>query len=397
MKEYYDLIVVGAGPIGLTAASEVAKNGYNVLAIEKRKEIGYPNHCSGLVSPDFIARNKVPKKLIEKEIKGAELNCRNERMLFKDEKIHAFVINRTGFDQYLAEEAQKNGVKILKNTSFHKWNREKDSLVLTLNNGKEIKTHILIIASGALTSINKLFGFLNKPVEVIHTLQFDSNAKMKDDEIVYTFLDDEISHNWFSWIIPIGNGMAHIGIGTDKNENVVELMNTFLKKNPYLKDTKLDINKAVSWVIPIGIQKTIASDNIMIAGDAAMQIKPLSGGGLYTGTIGAKLAAETAIKTLKLQDYSMNILSEYPARVEKEIVPMIKQGLILRKIYRSMSDREKEMFIHSVNNEKAKGIILKAGDIDFPIHVAKELFKFIKNPLFSYFKDVALSLVNGKP
>ncbi len=385
--ENYDLVVIGAGPIGLKSAEIVARNGYNVLVIEKRKEIGYPNHCSGLVSPRFISENKVPNQLVVSEIKGAELHCQDEHLLFKGSKSYAFVINRAEFDKNLAKQAEKNGARILMNTSVRKWKRERNDILLTLSNGKDVRTHLVIIASGALTGISRMFRFKEVPKEVIHTLQFDAPVLLKDTEIVYTFFKNEISHNWFSWIIPLENGKAHIGLGTDKRGNIVSLMKKFLEENPYLKEVKLDLKNAVSWMIPIGLFKEISKDNIMIVGDAAAQVKPFSGGGLHTGITSAVIAANTSLKALKIQDYSQKTLSEYGKGINQKIAPIISQGLILRRIYKSMGDKDKELFLKGVNNEEAKNIILKNGSIDDPLSVGQKLFKFIRRPLLIYFKD----------
>ncbi len=390
----FDLVVLGAGPVGLTAANIVACSGYKVTAIERKKQIGYPNHCSGLVSPEFIKLNKMPKELIMNRIKGAELICREENLLFKNNVTHAYVINRAKFDRNLADEAEKNGVKISKGITIKSWRRNKENIIIRLMDGEEINTHLIIIASGALTGLSRMFGFFISPSELIHTIQVDVSIPLKDNEIVHTFFDNRVAHNWFSWIIPLGNGMVHVGLGTDRNENMIGSLEQLFKENPYLSGIKFYKNKAVAWIIPIGQVREATKDNVMVIGDAAMQVKPFSGGGLHTGIMSAKFAAEAALNALKQSDYSKESLSSYKMHVDEEIAPKIKRGLFLRKIYRSMSDAEKENFLKSVNNHEAKNIILSNGDIDFPLNVAKKLFKFVKEPLFKYFTSLLVGTAN---
>ncbi len=393
--EKYDLTVIGGGPIGLKVAEIVSKEDRNVLIVERRNEIGYPNHCSGLVSPSFVKENSVPESIIVNSIKGAEFRIGNARLNFKDTIAHAVVINREAFDKNLAKNAVKNGATLLLSTTVTSFYRKNGDVILTLSNGNKVETHLVIIASGALTGINRMFGFENKLSETIHTIQFDGKVEGIDREIVYTFFDSNISHNWFSWVIPLNNERAHIGIGTDKNENLVYLMKKFISETPLLKNIAFDVKNAVSWVIPIGLFGEIVKDNVMIVGDAAAQVKPFSGGGLHTGMVSAKLAAKTALKALNAKNYSKSVLREYENELNKKNVPIIKRGLVLRKIYRSMSDRDKELFIRSLNNEEAKSIILKYGNIDSPTDVGIRLLKFVKGPLFLYFKELAAGAIRG--
>ncbi len=393
--EKYDLTVIGGGPIGLKVAEIISKEDRNVLIVERRNEIGYPNHCSGLVSPSFVKENSVPESIIVNSIKGAEFRIGNARLNFKDTIAHAVVINREAFDKNLAKNAVKNGATLLLGTTVTSFYRKNGDVILTLSNGNKVETHLVIIASGALTGINRMFGFENKLSETIHTIQFDGKVEGIDREIVYTFFDSNISHNWFSWVIPLNNERAHIGIGTDKNENLVYLMKKFISETPLLKNVAFDAKNAVSWVIPIGLFGEIVKDNVMIVGDAAAQVKPFSGGGLHTGMVSAKLAAKTALKALNAKNYSKSVLREYENELNKKNVPIIRRGLVLRKIYRSMSDRDKELFIRSLNNEEAKSIILKYGNIDSPTDVGIRLLKFVKGPLFLYFKELAAGAIRG--
>ena len=388
--KYFDVAVVGAGPIGLTAANIIAKSGFSVCVLERRVKIGYPSHCSGLVSARFIEENSVKPELVLNTIKGAYLFADEELLSFKSEESRAFVIDREKFDQSLAEEAQKSGAAIFTNSAVVSAKKHRTYNELYLQNGKTIKARFVIIASGAKSGVNRMFGFKDEESEVIYTAQTDLKVSLPDHESVYMYVDDSFAHNWFAWIIPIGRGLAHIGLGMDQTENIVDDLKRFICSSKLTKGVNVENLKPVGWIIPIGYAKKIVNGRVLRVGDAALQIKPFSGGGLYTGMKAARFAAGAVVKALKTDDVS--VLNEYKTNVDREITPIVKRGLLLRRIYRSMKDRDKALFLKGLNNEEAKRIITESGDIDSPFFVGVKLLRFIGAPLMRYFKDLLVGI-----
>ncbi len=382
----FDVAVIGAGPIGLTAANVIAKNGFSVCAVERRAKIGYPSHCSGLVSTRFIRENGVKPQLILNTIKGAYLFVDKERLSFKSRKAHAVVIDREKFDQSLAYIAEKNGTVIFRNSTVVSTKTGKEFNKLYLQNGEVIKSRFVIIASGAKSGVNRMFGFEDDESEVIYTAQVDLKISLPDRESVYMYVDGNFAHNWFAWIIPIGEELVHIGLGTDRTESIVNDLIKFIRSSEFTKNVNVENLKPVGWIIPIGAAKKIVNGRVLRVGDAALQVKPFSGGGLYTGMKGARFAAEAVVEALKTDDVS--VINEYKSNVDRDIAPIVKRGLLLRRIYCSMNDRDKALFLKNLNNEEAKRIIAESGDIDLPFFVGLKLIRFVGAPLMHYFKDI---------
>jgi digeranylgeranylglycerophospholipid reductase len=353
----FDTIVIGAGPIGLTAANEIAKNGFNVCVVERRPKIGYPSHCSGLVSTRFVEENHVNENLILNHIKGAYLTADGKSLSFKDKKAHAIVIDREKFDQSLAEQAEKNRVKILKNSQIVSAKKHKSHIELQLQNGKTLSAKFVVVASGAKSGVNRMLGFSEKTAELIYTVQADTEVSLPDREIVYMSVSKNFAHNWFAWIIPTDKTHAHIGLGTDKTENILKNLDEFIRSCKYTKGVDIKKLAPVAWIIPIGLAKSVVSGRAIRVGDAAMHVKPFSGGGLHTGIKSAHLAAEAVIGALKTNDPAL--LRKYADDVEIEINPIIKRGLLLRKIYRSMSESFKAFSVEKLPFSSINAVSLK--------------------------------------
>ena len=391
MKKY-DVVVAGGGPAGSTIAREVSKKGWSVLVVEKRKEIGFPNHCSGLVSMDFVSHKQMDESLILNKIYGAAIYSYSNKVLsFKDDKAHAVVIDRVGFDRALAHSAIKNGAEYMYRSSANYVERINNNMRIHLEADTDtIDTHLLVIASGASSNMLKIANFKSMEGEVIYTLQVEAKIDLPDPNIVYVYINNNVAHNWFAWAIPIGNGRARIGLGTDKKGNLPALFDTLREKWVLLKDKRIVSESKVAWIIPIGFMNKPFMDNVVVVGDAAREVKPFSGGGLYTGILSAHFAADALLSALDKEDYSEKMLSRYTKLCDTPIRSKIKRGLILRKIYKSMNDIEKEKFLLSLDNEYAKRIILNFGHIDHPFYVGYKLLRYIKSPLLNYLKSVVM-------
>ncbi len=384
--EKYDTIVIGGGPVGLRAARLIAENGLRVSVVEKNEEIGFPNHCSGLVSENFVSKYPEAKKTLLNAIKGASLFAEKESLTFKSEKFRAFVIDRKKFDKLLADKAIGKGVKIFKKEEPEHILKKDIFTGLKLKSGKTLQSRAFVIASGANSRVPKLFELYSKPMEIIRTVQAEAKLKVPDKEIVYVFVNKKLFGNWFGWIIPMGDNTAKIGLGTDKRENVLILLERFISETKMLQNVKIEKNP-VAWFIPIGIPKKMTNANALIAGDSAMQVKPFSGGGLFTGMLGAELAGEVITEQLKNNIDNIN-LEKYEKLVSEQITPIIRKGLILRKIYKAMPDEDKARFLKALNNSEAKKIITSYGDIDRPYITGLKLMKFIGKPLLKYFTEM---------
>ncbi len=387
--ESYDLVVIGGGPIGSTLAKEVAKAGKKVLIVERKKNIGYPNHCSGMVSREFVKEFPLKENLILNRIKGSKVfSLNNKSTQFKREQEFAIVINRIAFDKELFEEATSLGVNYLLGTSLSSYKREKGKVLLFLNGNekKEIMAKTVAIATGASSSIKKMFGFNNEGRRII-TFQTEELFTVEDQEMVYIYMNNEITRNWFAWVIPLGNGYCRIGLGTEDNGNIIEKFNLLKEKWIMMQGKEISLSSPVVWSIPIGLSRNTVIDNCIIVGDAALQTKPFSGGGLYTGMLSAKIAAQTLIKAFDIDDFSRQSLYSYERNWRKAVGREIKIEQTLRDIYETLSDNDKSEIIKNFDEKKLGVIVDKYGMIDEPWKAGFRIALQGKDIIIKYLKQ----------
>ena len=342
----FDIAIVGAGIAGNSAAYELARKGYKVIVLEKKKEIG-GKICGGLVSKRVINLQKTDAIL--NEIKGAYVHFPNgKEICIGGEKTHAYVIDRDKFVNEIAEKAMAEGAIYKLNFLVRKICQNK------IYGKEEIKFEYLIGADGAKSNVAKLFNM--GKISYINAIQ--GEGKKLEEDFVRVYLDNELFPNFFGWIIP-ADEKARIGLGY-QSKKLKEKINIFARKI----DRKIDNCKA--GLIPYGLRKFYRK-NLALIGDSAGQVKATSGGGIYASLLASKILAES------FPDFKM-----YEKIFMEKFGKELKRHLLMRRIYRKLKNEDLNFIANYI--EENVELINKYGDIDYQWKVAKEFMK--KNPKF---------------
>ena len=127
--------------------------------------------------------------------------------------------------------------------------------------------------------------------------------------------------------------------------------------------------------IPIGSVPKTHGAGVLLVGDAAAQVKPLSGGGIFTGMRCAEILAEVADDALRRGDVSESALAEYDRRWRAELGEEFRRALYLRRLFTRLSDPELDAVVAALAGAELSATIVAFGDIDFPTHVARQLLR----------------------
>ncbi|MCD6403415.1 MAG: geranylgeranyl reductase family protein [Candidatus Aenigmarchaeota archaeon] len=317
----YDVIIIGAGPIGCRTAELIVKKGFKVLLIEEDKKIGRPLKCTGLVSwriKDLV--EDVPPEVFLNTIFTARFYSGESYIEIKSDK-PMYVMDRQKFDEHIFKRAKENGAKFKLGTKFLDFKRIEEGVLVKTTKGN-FATKILVGCDGAISTVAKRAG-LKQPGNVLVGLQTTVKGLFERD-VVEVLLD--ASPDFFGWVVPESIEKARIGIASKKN--AFKHFKALLKRRVgkyYPPD--------VRGVIRYGLMKKTVADNLLVVGDAATQVKPFSGGGLVYGLMSAKIASIACIKALKFERFDEGFLKENYEKVWKEKLkwPIIK-GMILRKL-----------------------------------------------------------------
>lgn len=377
MKQY-DVVVVGAGPAGGFVAGTISKSGFNVALLEEHREIGKPVQCAGLVTPRVFDILGVEWGIVNKVIGAKVHSPSNKTLIFEAKKPKACVIDRAAFDVKIVEKAIDNGCELQLGAKVTGLKRNGQEIRVEVRENRKIKEIgcKLVIGSDGVGSIVAKNLDLPGPKELLTGFGAEYLDKNVDKDFLDIFVGNKIAPGFFSWIIPTNEG-ARIGLCTSRGEKSPHHYFKNLLKNPGVEKAvgRPKIERFIVGVIPLGPMKKIYSDNIMLVGDAAAQVKPLSGGGIYLGLLCGKHCADVAIKSMENDDVTEKRLKEYPKLVQKDVGKELKRATQLRKIFVSLKDEHLEEGFDVLNDEKILKFIAKHGDIDYPSGLTKAVLK----------------------
>jgi len=278
----YDIIVIGAGPSGLTAAIEASRN-LDLLILEEDKQVGIPRHCTGIVSEDAVKLIGYPaQKSIINSIKKAEIISQKEKITISFDKPVTYILNRVYFEELLLDEAIKRGAKIMFNERVKEIKISKDYLtVKTYKN--EYKTKSVIYSIG-----------FSKPIlenltknQTIPAIQYEIEGETDTDSVKIIFSKE--SKGFFTWYAPTSKNTFLIGLANKIYPPRIMLDKVINKLG--IKGKKIAIYSG-KIIANNNFNEQVFFDKIVLVGDAANHTKPTTGGGLFYGILGAKIAGK---------------------------------------------------------------------------------------------------------
>lgn len=387
------MVIVGAGPIGCYAAQLLKKCGINSFRIiEEHCEVGKPVRCAGIVGKPVFEDSLIPlsRDSILNQINGASFFYRGDS--FKIERSGtALVIDRKKFDKELSRGLEiECGRRLLE---IEEEEDEKRRYRLKTSHG-DICADMIIGADGPRSRVRKFIdskgkeerigdrdrnrdGVKDKAKEdggngsdgsndsnssnsnnssgktsfykgVQYRIKLDDPESLENvgedkgevfsREMVRVYMREGIP--FFVWIIPEGDRIIRLGViaknGLKKLDRVIEE-----------EGIKGEIIERLAGIIPLGVCQSVYK-NVAVVGDAARQVKPLTGGGIYYGMKAAEILVECIRE---------GTLAEYDQRWKSKFGREIKFGLWARKVYERLNEDEHELEnIFSLFKENAEFI-----------------------------------------
>ncbi|WGI16891.1 NAD(P)/FAD-dependent oxidoreductase [Methanonatronarchaeum sp. AMET-Sl] len=356
----YDVVVVGGGPAGASAARYSSELGLDTLLVEKRQEVGTPVRCAegvGKRVEDFI---DVDEKFLSKEVVGARIHSPEGRYLeMSDEDAGdevGYILERKIFDRELFKLAGMAGAETRLRTRATNLTRENGVVEVDLQRNGDLETvrsKIVVGADGVESRIGRFAGIpTNLKLEDIQSCaQYLITDIDVDLDYTHFYVGTDVAPGGYAWIFPKGNNKANVGLGvspaiTDKRAS--QHLDEFIQNNPELSQGS--IIEEVYGGVPVSAPlKELTSDNVMLVGDAARQVNPITGGGIINGMEAGKMAAETAEKAINNENTTKQGLKQYEQKRQK-IAKENQKYYKFKEIFQELENQKFNSLIKSLEN-----------------------------------------------
>ncbi len=348
-------------------AYELASSGHHVAVFEEKSAPGINSCCTGIISTECFQSLDLNADVILTKVNSAKFFSPSGRCLrFQTETVQAYVVNRLLLDKALASKAQSQGAQYFFSSPVIDIIPGKDSIqaaTLCFGTTEIFSARAVVLANGLTPKLPQKLG-LGKIKNFLVGAQAEIEAKNVDEFEVY--FSQKIAPGAFAWLVPISTNRAYVGL-LATSQAKLHLQN-FLNN---LFDQGRIASREVAMeqkAIPIGNLPRSYGDRILVIGDAAGQVKPTTGGGIYFGHLGAQIAAKVLDEALSSDNLTAGHLSHYQKQWKAKMGKELSRGYWSRWAYNKLSDRQIERIFNILNSSGMAEAFLNSGNFSFDWH-----------------------------
>lgn len=364
---YADIVIIGAGPAGSTAAEVASAAGAEVVLIDRKAEIGSPVQCGGFLPEahelkELMPNAKLPETLVEPSERCVLHRTKLQRIfspsgVSKEFDVDGRVVDRRAFDRYLATRAARAGAKIL---PFTRAIFSQSILNLSGRFRGSLTPKVIIGADGPHSTTARWIGSQQRELGIC--IEYEMADAKIDPDAAEMYFGLKYAPGGYAWIIPMGSDTANVGVGIRSSylsgEKLPQVLDFFIRNHP-IAGPKLKSGEVLAVMrgsVPAGgMPDLIQKGNVLLAGDAAGHVMATSGGGIPLAMVAGRIAGEVAAGSVRgnatLDCYSVSVDDEFGQTLGQSVQIRRMVDIVMR------SDRLIDSLIGALDPDQIKSIM----------------------------------------
>ena len=393
----YDVVIVGAGPVGGFLAQRMSEGGASVLLLEEHAQIGRPFQCAGLVNPETMSLTGLQSTVLT-PIWGARIHSPSgiPVVIGNEQDIRTWSVCRKLFDEGVVRGAVQSGAEIWLSSKPLSADAYEDHVLLSVSTPRGdqiVRCGLLCGADGAHSWVRRRFK-MGRPKELMIGFQVEVTGYKGEPGRLDMYTGSGFSPGFFAWAIPSGE-TTRIGTWSKPEmmgEESCEQLLDRLRSEPLWSERFSECREVGRFCgpIPSGLVKKPMIGRVVLFGDAAGLCKPTTGGGIGPGFRQVEMLTPNLLECLKRDDFSdaavkgvIGLLS--PLRREQNRARALRDAFLTE-----MTDEELDSVFAVWSRPEVTELINQIGDIEHPIPLGIRMLKEVPE-----FKSIAKRAVKA--
>jgi geranylgeranyl reductase family protein len=361
----FDVLVVGGGPAGAVTARVAAAAGATVLVLERRTCIEEPSACAGLISPRTLSILGASEACVIRRVRDVTFHAPGGGSLsVRATSDRALVVDRSVLERELLACAAKAGADVRLGVTATGW---RDGIVRFDSPGGEetASCAVLVGADGPESRVASWSG-LRAASGGLRAVQVEIELPPGGADNVHVFVGRRVAPGFFAWSIPAQDGRFRVGLAVGPGVDPAPYLEALLAA----RFPEGRVVSRVDGVIPVSPGGQVVGDGVLLVGDAAAQVKPLSGGGLYFGGLCARAAGRAAADAAAAPHDRLAPLRRYQDACRRLIGAETQFGTAARSIRDALDDEEWNSVLAILDDRDLLALVAERIDLDHLRHMA---------------------------
>jgi digeranylgeranylglycerophospholipid reductase len=346
-----DVVVIGGGPGGMSAARILASRGWSVTVIEEHERVGTPVHCTGVLADSVIASLNLPAEAVLNPLSTVRFVApAGHAFDYTTATAEAVVIDRAVFDAVLGRRAESAGAVVWRGVRVTQLDATRESVRLTLGDGQMLSARAAVLACGANYTFQRRLG-LGMPSTFLQSAQMELPAECLGDVEIH--FGSEIAPKGFAWAVPVrrpSGTFVRVGVMAD-SEAGVHFSRILARVRDRWGVAVPEDATPRRRMLPLGSLRRTYADRVVAVGDAAGLVKPTTGGGIYYSVVSGEIAASVLDTQLAQDALTASSLRDYERRWRGCFQSEFNAQLALRFVAQRMRDTDIDLLFDLAHSD----------------------------------------------